>query len=422
MTAPPEKRSLQGLVQNVAKRSTSFSSNDEDLAPLDDDEFLARWNADLLSSEERNDLELQLLLKPRLREYLAQLIHGGVLTWDDANAMDVFIKDERVAGATKEQTSDFGTAPVTKPSSDVLPVKPPDTTLLPVYRRPLVWALASIAAAVSACYLLWNPSDPEPTLQMAQKHLDRNDFKATIQSLANLNRATLTQPQQTKFDALYSQAIAPEIKEALTNKKFNAATKLSNQAESRGVHSAKISNMGIQARRKLPGENSLELKSLIVDYDFKRGPPGDQNRIEDAYIQSLKRHPDSDLLRANYGQWLLTQGQFHAARQQFNELSGSEELASLSGLGVGLAALGEHQVARTGADEKLREAAERFETLALTEKSADAFFNLGIVQLELHEKKKAVDAFKAAIEKTEPNSRVSKQAKQKLAELMNETD
>jgi tetratricopeptide (TPR) repeat protein len=301
----------------------------------EDDELLACWAAGHLSRPELADLLRHLGHCAPCRREIAALIREGVLELPDAEEQAALPFAPRAARGPR--------------------------------RAWRTWMLAAAAvAAVILPLVAWRLYRPpgDTTLATAERDLDAGRPAEALDRLERWLDAEHPPAERERALGLLERAGAEVARDDLVERRFDAVQALIRRLADRGVASARLTNLELQAERGIPAEFALAQAGMLTDYGYtlagsslgKDIPDTDPKteRLEKEWQQAVRDNPKDASLRLNYGQFLLSRRQAEEAKERFREalrLGGRDALARL---GWGLAAYDLHDYA---------EARQQFEAL-----------------------------------------------------------
>jgi tetratricopeptide (TPR) repeat protein len=383
MSAADKNPLLRQIFEEAAHDMASPTPESNVPHLIDNDDLLTRWSLDQLRSQEHDEIVQHLSTCGRCRSEVATLVKEGVL--------DLPAREEAPA-----------------PRRNVVPAveQPLPPRFLSI--RTVGWgaAILAAAAAVVIAIIVWQPKgqfQSSPDLAKARTELESGKAQEARQRLADLlDSKSLSSSDRKTAMELFEKASVAQAEIELAAANFGNVAKIERDAEARGVKSARLTNMKIQADRNMTVQVAMANKGSLLDYEygldgnsFGKGIPVPDERIERVGRElkdAVAQHPDDIDLLLNRGQFLLERGQYQSAHEAFLAAYHINPKNILAILGMGLAHF---------ALEQEQSALERFdEVLNIDRNNLLANLNKAICLERLKRHQEAVPYFKEALKLT----------------------
>ena len=301
-----------------ALRSVFRSVLDDQAEPdsphvVDDDNLLARWDADLMTADDRRQIIDHLAVCPRCRHELADLVRAGVI------------------------------APIDRAG---LPLRQRDRRRL---ISPATWTIAIAASLLVAMGgILWLISVPRRGLVLAQLEdsVRLGRYNDALQEAKALSRKELHPEERRRAQALCEEAGYRAAESALGNSDWGAVERIESLASSLSAGSSRLLNLSLQAQQEIPNASSLAYEGSLLDQGFapsgrslrKSLPFEDEatKHLCEQYAQAVQRYPQDMSLRLNLGQLLWELGRTDEAEAQFQAARQLDVQNPNARLGLGL--------------------------------------------------------------------------------------
>lgn len=289
----------------------------------DDDVLLERWSAGYLDSAESRRLTDHLAACPRCATLVAQMVKSGVL-------VPPLVEEH---GAERPLASPAG--------ADGARNRSP--------RAFMAIAALAIAASLTAAVLYFGgrSNSPESQLALVRADLARGAHLEAWQRSEGLLRREGTERLRGEVLSVASEAAEKAAVERLEQGDFVQVGRIAKRADQLGVSTDQLLNAELQAGRGEAAVVSLARVGALVDYGydlrgqaFQKGFPTFDAAFEQQRKQwedAVQKHPESALLRVNYGQFLLKAGAIAAAETQFTTALQRHPSSIDAQLGLGLA-------------------------------------------------------------------------------------
>jgi len=190
-------------------------------------------------------------------------------------------------------------------------------------------------------------------LALGQRKLAAGDASGAMQIAEQLEARNRLDPQtKAQSDRLLEQSGYALARENLAKGDTHQVLEFEHRVTRRGVSSARLLNLAIQAQGGKRSEYTLAEESLLTQYGYeldgsspRKSIPVVDNTVErlrKEFRQAVREHPDAIGLRLNYGQFLLSldcleaQGNQDGAKEQFQEALVLDDRSLLARLGLGL--------------------------------------------------------------------------------------
>lgn len=214
-------------------------------------------------------------------------------------------------------------------------------------RRYLLAAGTLAAAVLLAVFIgLRLGFQPERELVRLDQEVQDGNFAKAVESLERLLGRDLSQPVRERTRKLLEKAGYFQARSWLSAGRFAEVVGLEKRLGERGIASARLENLKLQAGRRIPAEFALAQAGMLLHYGYEldgfapaKGLPTIDNETEKQqrdWLKALSRFPGDALLRINFGQFLLTLGRYEEAQSQLAQavkLGGQDSSANL-GLGL----------------------------------------------------------------------------------------
>lgn len=341
---------------------------------MEDDDLLARWSQDVLSSEERSRIIDHLAVCPECRDDLTAMVNTGVLQLPNPDE-----SEQRRSGCESETGKEERVQSSRSASSWL--------------RQPRIWLGAALAAA--ACLLIYfgffRPGEETPAdrLAKAEEQWQAGNAEASYKLSLALWQDELSGTVRDKTRGLLANSSYQVAREALRRRQYDRVREIGEEISGSIGPQPRIERLTLQAERKIPWEYTLAMADAALlthhNYDLNGMPQptkaalpvfteADQAERE-RFRSAIEHYPEDAGLRVNFAALLLEQGKYRDAKSQFEkavELDGENPFAWL---GLGLATF---ELANNGAAD-FKDARDAFATaLKLDADSLAAQMNLAI--------------------------------------------
>ncbi len=304
----------------------------------EDEEFLTCWSLGILSPDQQREMIDHLADCPQCRSELAAMLKEGVITPPEAT-------DEAIPEEDAEDSAQTP-GPTTIPLSSVQPSSQSS-------RRAPVWktwgSLAAAASILIAAYFIAKSSVSKSPLDDAARQLAQGNALSAFSLVEEYldQNDNLDASSRTRAEQLYRQAAGKLAPAALADGQFERVLNIENRVASRVGAVPELLSLKLQAERGETHEHTLARAGSLTDYGYQLDgetytmclPDFDKTteRLKKEFARAVAEYPENVVLRLNYAQLLLDQGQTEEACGQFADALSKEGNNPLAHLGMGLA-------------------------------------------------------------------------------------
>lgn len=303
----------------------------------DDDELLERWSAGYLGPIQTRELTDHLAACPRCAMLVAHMVKSGVLVPPlvEDHSDNAVVAVDRPAGVRSDATASHPSERVHSSAGS---------------RRPwIALASLSVAATLVAATLFFggkgNSADRQ--LALARSEFARGGHLEALRRVEQLLNRDVAEPIRAEALKVAAEAAEKAAVERLEKGDFSRVREIAARVDSLGVSTDQLVNADLQARRGDSAIVSLTRSGMLLDYGYglsgqalqKAFPTFDAAFEEQrrAWEKALSKHPESHLLRLNFGHFLLQGGAIKAAESQFTAVLDRQPDSVDARLGLGMA-------------------------------------------------------------------------------------
>ncbi len=218
------------------------------------------------------------------------------------------------------------------------------------WRGPAALAFAATLLLAVGAYLWLHDRAPprDPVLAAAKADLDERRYGDAVTRLETWLDGEHPAADREQAKALLERAGYETAREELTGGRPSQADAVVEKLKRRGVASARLCNLALQAAQRQPVEVALVRHGSLLGYGYEMdgSSPGKalpviddaSERTDRDFRAALRDYPNDAVLHINYGQFLLAQARTQEARDQFTAALKVDPDRAEAHLGLGLAA------------------------------------------------------------------------------------